>query len=97
MEVEALARCFRYCSWRRSTPFEHDVHFRVCIVVYSGKDHDPVQCQHGPRKIMLSLIGYQFDRVITEERRRLLGIVQGEQRSRSTTGKRVGRFSFLPF
>ena len=26
---------------------------------------------------MLSLIGYQFDRVITEERRRLLGIVQG--------------------
>jgi hypothetical protein len=46
---------------------------------------------------MLSLIGYQFDRVITEERRRLLGIVQGEQRSRSTTGKRVGRFSFLPF
>jgi hypothetical protein len=27
---------------------------------------------------MLSLIGYQFDRVITEERRRLLGIVQGK-------------------
>ncbi len=29
-------------------------------------------------QIMLSLIGYQFDRVITEERRRLLGIVQGK-------------------
>ena len=27
---------------------------------------------------MLSLIGHQFDRVITEERRRLLGIVQGD-------------------
>ena len=26
---------------------------------------------------MLSLIGYQFDRVIEEERRRLLGVVQG--------------------
>lgn len=49
----------------------------VCIIVYSGKDHDPVECQYGTKKIMLSLIGYQFDRVITEERRRLLGIVQG--------------------
>ena len=27
---------------------------------------------------MLSLIGYQFDRVVTEERRRHLGIVQGK-------------------
>ncbi len=51
--------------------------FSVRIVVYSGKDHDPVECQYGSKKIMLSLIGYQFDRVITEERRRLLGIVQG--------------------
>jgi len=50
--------------------------YRVCIIVYSGKDHDPVECQYGTKKIMLSLIGYQFDRVITEERRRLLGIVQ---------------------
>jgi hypothetical protein len=50
----------------------------VRIVVYSGKDHDPVECQYGSKKIMLSLIGYQFDRVITEERRRLLGIVQGQ-------------------
>jgi hypothetical protein len=52
--------------------------FSVCIVVYSGKDHHPVECQYGSKKIMLSLIGYQFDRVIPEERRRLLGIVQGE-------------------
>jgi hypothetical protein len=51
--------------------------FSVRIVVYSGKDHDPVECQYGSKKVMLSLIGYQFDRVITEERRRLLGIVQG--------------------
>lgn len=50
----------------------------IRIVVYSGKDHDPVECHFGSRKIMLSLIGYQFDRVITEERRRLLGIVQGK-------------------
>ncbi|CAF0726223.1 unnamed protein product [Adineta steineri] len=50
--------------------------YRVCIVVYSGKDHHPVECQYGSNKIMFSLIGYQFDRVITEERRRLLGIVQ---------------------
>jgi hypothetical protein len=50
--------------------------FSVRIVVYSGKDHDPVECHYGSKKIMLSLIGYQFDRVITEERRRLLGIVQ---------------------
>ena len=49
----------------------------VCIIVYSCKYHDPVECQYGTKKIMLSLIGYQFDRVITEERRRLLGIVQG--------------------
>jgi hypothetical protein len=49
----------------------------VRIVVYSGKDHDPVECQYGSKKILLSLIGYQFDRVIPEERRRLLGIVQG--------------------
>ncbi len=52
--------------------------FSVRIVVYSGKDHDPVECQYGSKKVMLSLIGYQFDRVITEERRRLLGIVQGQ-------------------
>ncbi len=52
--------------------------FSVRIVVYSGKDHDPVECHYGSKKIMLSLIGYQFDRVITEERRRLLGIVQGK-------------------
>ncbi|CAF3616806.1 unnamed protein product [Rotaria socialis] len=50
--------------------------YRVHIIVYSGKDRDPVECQYGSRRIMLSLIGYQFDRVITEERRRLLGIVQ---------------------
>ncbi|CAF3554476.1 unnamed protein product [Rotaria sp. Silwood1] len=50
--------------------------YRVRIIVYSGKDHDPVECQYGSKTIMLSLIGYQFDRVITEERRRLLGIVQ---------------------
>ncbi|CAF1185850.1 unnamed protein product [Adineta ricciae] len=50
--------------------------YRVRIVVYSGKDHSPVECQYGPKKIMLSLIGYQFDRVVTEERRRHLGIVQ---------------------
>ena len=51
--------------------------FSVRIIVYPGKDHVPVECQYGSRTIMLSLIGYQFDRVITEERRRLLGIVQG--------------------
>ncbi|UJR34162.1 hypothetical protein I4U23_021570 [Adineta vaga] len=50
--------------------------YRVRIVVYSGKDHSPVECQYGSKKIMLSLIGYQFDRVVTEERRRYLGIVQ---------------------
>lgn len=53
--------------------------FSVTIIVYSGKDHEPVHCQYGSKQIMLSLIGYQFDRVITEERRRLLGIVQGRQ------------------
>lgn len=52
--------------------------FSVRIVVYSGKNHHPVECQYGSKTIMLSLIGYQFDRVITEERRRYLGIVQGE-------------------
>jgi len=50
--------------------------YRVTIVVYSGKDHEPVECRYGSKTILLSLIGYQFDRVITEERRRLLGIVQ---------------------
>ena len=52
--------------------------FSIRIVVYSGKDHDPVECHYGSKKVMLSLIGYQFDRVVTEERRRLLGIVQGK-------------------
>lgn len=50
--------------------------YRARIIVFSGKDQEPVECQYGTRKIMLSLIGYQFDRVISEERRRLLGIVQ---------------------
>ena len=49
----------------------------VCIVVYCGKDHLPVECNYGSKTLMLSLIGYQFDRVIEEERRRLLGVAQG--------------------
>lgn len=76
LEVEALARCYRYDRKKKENNL-NSCFPSVCIVVYSGKNHEPVECRYGSKKIMLSLIGYQFDRVVTEERRRLLGIVQG--------------------
>ena len=50
----------------------------VSIIEYCGKGHLPVKCNYGSKAQMVSLISYQFDRVIEEELRWLLGIVQGD-------------------
>lgn len=46
---------------------------------------------------MLSLIGYQFDRVITEERRRMLGIVQGPSLSLLHSSRTPPPLRFLAY